>query len=101
MHYLVQRRIWLALADEDRARLPIDLAGNDRQYGKLRSCGNPFLGPENFLWVDSRAGYCLVYCPFSPPNRGYFIDSMDYIDSVLSTEVLMGQRSSSEVNERE
>jgi hypothetical protein len=69
--------------------------------GKLRSCENPFLGLEKFPRVDSQAGYCLVYCPSWPPNRGYFIDSMDYIDSVLSTEVLMGQRSSSGVNKRE
>jgi hypothetical protein len=71
------------------------------QYGKLRSCESPFLGPENFVRADSQAGSWLVNCPFWPPNRGYFIDSMDYIESVLSTEVVMGQRSSSSVNERE
>ena len=77
------------------------LSMRDGQYGKIRSCENPVLGPEKFLGLDSQAGYCLVYCPFWPANRGYFIDSMDYIDSVLSTEVLMGQRSSSGFNERE
>jgi len=77
------------------------LSVDSRQYGKLRSCENPFLGPEKF-WEGRFSGWhCLVYCPFCPPNRGYFTDSMDYIDSVLSTEVLMGQRSSSSVNERE
>jgi hypothetical protein len=57
--------------------VPVLLSVDSGQYAKLRSCGNPLLAPEKFLRVDSRAGYCLVYCPFWPPNRGYFIDSMD------------------------
>jgi len=58
---------------------------DNRQYGKLRSCEKAVLRPENFPRADSRPGYCPVYCLFWALNVGYFIDSIDWIDSALGT----------------
>jgi hypothetical protein len=49
--------------------------------GILRACGPKLweIGKQRILGLP----YCLIYCLFSGPNRGYLIDSIDWIDTVL------------------
>ena len=54
-------------------------AATDRD-GILRAC-------ELQSWETRsqilRLGYCLIYCLFSGPTRGYLVDSIDWIDRAL------------------
>jgi hypothetical protein len=57
--------------------------GTTDSNGILRACGpKPWeIEKDGIL----RLAYCLTYCLFWSPNRGYLRDSIDWIETILGT----------------
>jgi hypothetical protein len=66
-----------------QAREPVTEVSGSRTGGDviLRACGlkRRKTGQDGI----QKLAYCLIYCLFSSPTRGYLIDSIDCIDRVL------------------